>query len=99
MKRYHLGQDVPLGEPIKTVNRVEAARPDGSVVQNDWDTRVSRVHADQVGTWSWRMYIREGNSTRLEAGRFEVLPATDTGYPQSRKGRITRLVRRCWNDR
>jgi hypothetical protein len=48
-----------LGAPIKTVNRVEAVRPDGSVLQHDWDTRVSRVHADQVGMWSWRVYLRE----------------------------------------
>lgn len=97
--RYHLGQDVPLGAPIKTVNRVEAVRPDGSVLQHDWDTRVSRVRADQVGMWSWRRYLREGNTTRLEAGEFEVLPASETGTPEARQGRITRLVRRHWNGR
>ncbi len=99
MDRYHLGQDVPLGAPIKTVNRVEAVRPDGSVLQHDWDTRVSRVHADQVGRWSWRRYLREGNTTRLEAGEFEVLPASATGNPAARQSRITRMIRRHWNGR
>ena len=99
MDRYHFGQDVSLGAPIKTVNRVEAVRPDGSVLQHDWDTRVSRVHADQVGRWSWRVYLREGNSTRLEAGEFEVLPGPETGNPEARQSRVTRLIRRHWNGR
>jgi len=28
-----------------------------------------------------------------------VLPTPETGTPEARQGRITRLIRRLWNDR
>jgi hypothetical protein len=81
MNRYYVGDRLVLGErdgkPI-AAGRVEAVRPDGSRVTRDWGKGPRRLRLDQAGVWSWRLYIREGNRTRVEEGDITVLPAPST---------------------
>lgn len=59
------------------VCRFELRRPDGSLVQRDWEQKSFTVRANQAGVWTWRMYIREESKTSVESGRFAVVLGHD----------------------
>lgn len=83
--------DEQRGRPIPLINRVELERPDGTMMFKEWNRHTMRVKADQIGVWTWRMYVRENRATRLETGQFEVVPGE--GKHAVRKGKSSLLNR------
>ncbi len=102
MRQYRLGEKVRLaaaydsqGRPLPSVYRAEVTRPDGSSIERDWDKHDMRLRVDQVGTWTWRMYLREDGATRMQDGSFEVVAAGLSIPPApGRRGLVRRILRR-----